>query len=279
MIALAAFVWSGLIIHSVSLVFANIVIAAVMPNGLAYAAIFTLAQYISMLIQAPQRGIVAASISHLSQAWKDKDLEKINRIYHRSSINQLIFATGMFILIWINFTDAVSTFHLRKNYIEAQHVFLFLGLKQIIDMGTGVNSQIIGTSTFWRFDFITGIILLAVTLVLNYFLTKQMGVVGSAIADFASLTVYNAIRYIFLLKKFGMQPFTMRSLYIVLLAFGDFVICYYLFQHKHGLIWMVSRSAVFITIYLSGALLLNLSPDILPVWRTVMKRLGIRKEG
>lgn len=276
-IALAAFVWSGFAIHNISIVFANVVIAAVIPDGLAYAAIFTLAQYISMLIQAPQRGIVAASVSHLSQAWKDKDLKRINRIYHRSSINQLIFAAGMFVLIWINFTDAVYTFHLKKSYIAAQQVFLFIGLKQVIDMGTGVNSQIIGTSVFWRFDFITGIILLAFTLVLNYYLTKKMGLIGSAIADFASLTIYNAIRYIFLLKKFGMQPFTSQSFYTLLLAFGDFIICYYLFRNQHGFIWIVLRSVIFIGIYFGGAILLNLSPDIQPVWNTVMRRLGIKK--
>jgi len=43
-------------------------------------------------------------------------------------------------------------------------------------MGTGVNSQIIGTSTLWRFEFFTGMILLAITLPLNYVLAKKLGV-------------------------------------------------------------------------------------------------------
>jgi O-antigen/teichoic acid export membrane protein len=38
--------------------------------------LFTFAQYLTSLIQAPQRSIVAASVAHLSQAWKDKDLAK-----------------------------------------------------------------------------------------------------------------------------------------------------------------------------------------------------------
>jgi hypothetical protein len=53
-------------------------------------------------LQAPQRGIIASSTAALAQAWKDKDMAKINRIYHRSSINQLIFAVGMFTLIYKN---------------------------------------------------------------------------------------------------------------------------------------------------------------------------------
>jgi O-antigen/teichoic acid export membrane protein len=54
-----------------------------LENGLAYAAIYTLAQNVASLIQAPQRGIISSSVGALSRAWKDKDMEKINR--HLSS--------------------------------------------------------------------------------------------------------------------------------------------------------------------------------------------------
>ncbi len=152
-LTLASLIWSGGVVFSISNFFAVIVIAAVIPEGLKFAGIYILAQYIASLIQAPQRGIIAASIAPLSQAWKDKDYEKINRIYQHSSINQLLFSAGMFVLIWINFKDGVSTFALKKDYLDAQYIFLFIGLAKVLDMGTGVNSQVIATSTFWRFDF------------------------------------------------------------------------------------------------------------------------------
>ncbi|MES1223610.1 MAG: lipopolysaccharide biosynthesis protein, partial [Bacteroidota bacterium] len=204
-VALAMLVWSGGLVFNIANFFAVIVIAAVMPDGLAYAGVYTLAQYISSLIQAPQRGIIAASVAPLSQAWKDKDYEKIKRVYHRSSINQLLFSVGMFLLIWMNFRDGVNTFDLKKGYFDAQYIFLFIGLTRVVDMGTGVNSQIIGTSVFWRFDFFTGILLLALTLPLNYILAKKLGAIGPAIADLITFSIYNGIRYLFLLKKFNMQ--------------------------------------------------------------------------
>ena len=78
--ALACLTWSGGLVFSIANFFAVIVIAAVIPDGLAFAGIYVLAQYIASLIQAPQRGIIAASIAPLSKAWKDKDYEKINRV-------------------------------------------------------------------------------------------------------------------------------------------------------------------------------------------------------
>jgi O-antigen/teichoic acid export membrane protein len=224
-ISIAVYIWSGSLVFNIAQVFDTLVIGAVLQNGMAFVGIYTLAQNMSSLIHAPQRAIVAAAVPPLSQAWKDKDYDKINRIYQRSSINQLIFAVAMFSLIWLNFTDGVLTFQLKQGYLDARIVFLFIGLTKIIDMGTGVNSQIIGTSIFWKVDFVSGIILLALTMPLNYLLTKELQAVGPAIANLIAITIYNAIRYFFLLRKFNLQPFSAKTVYTVLLCAVCFMIC------------------------------------------------------
>jgi len=275
-IVLGLYVWGGSLMLNVSLVFDTLVIGAVVKNGMTSVGIYTLAQNISSLIQAPQRALISASIQPLAQAWKDKNYANINRIYQRSSINQLIFAVGMFVLIWINFNDGVYTFHLKPGYLYARDVFLFIGLMRIVDLGTGLNSQIIGTSTYWQLEFITGIILMALIVPLNYMFTKHWGVTGPAIANLIAITIYNGIRYTFLLRKFNMQPFSVKSLYAVLLGVAGYAVSYFLFRNYQGLGWIILRTTVFMLIYGSGVLYLNLSPDIMPVWQTVKKRLGFK---
>lgn len=276
-ILLASFIGGGNIVMTVSLMFDTMVIAAVVPDGLAFAGIYTLAQNIASLIQAPQRGIITSSVGALSRSWKEKDLTKIQRIYRSSSINQIIFSVGMFLLIWLNFVDAVFTFNLQKDYLLAQNVFFFIGLMRIIDMGTGVNAQIIGTSTFWRFEFITGIILLGITLPLNYLLTKSLQEIGPAIANLIAYTIYNCIRYVFLYRKFNLQPFTIKSIYPFLLGLIAYYTCYFLFKDKQGILWMFIRSTLFLSIYLTGVVIMKVSPDIQPVWNTLLKKIGFRK--
>ncbi|MES2882577.1 MAG: lipopolysaccharide biosynthesis protein [Bacteroidota bacterium] len=270
---LVSFVWGGGLVFNVANVFDTIVIAAVVPNGLAAVGIFTLAQNISSLIQAPQRAIVSASVGALSQAWKEKDFKKINTIYHRSSINQLIFATAMFCLIWLNFKDAIYTFNFQKDYAGAMWAFFFIGLTRIIDMGTGVNAQIIATSTDWRFEFLSGMILLAIALPLNWQLTRELGLIGPAISNLIAFTIYNAIRYVFLWKKFRMQPFTIRTLYTVLLSGGCFAVAYFLFRNEQGFEWMIIRTVTFILPFVLGMYYLKLSPDVHPVLLTIKKKL------
>jgi O-antigen/teichoic acid export membrane protein len=277
-LAIIAFVWGGSIVYNISQVFDSIIIGSVLKDGLAFVAIYTLAQNIASLVQAPQRAIIASSVPTLSEAWRQKDYGRINRIYHSSSINQLLFAAGMFVLIWLNFTDGVLTFHLKKDYLSAQDVFLYIGLMRVIDLGTGLNSQIIATSTHWRFDFITGVILMCITLPFNYMLTKSMGVSGPAISNLIAFSIYNLIRYLFLWKKFNMQPFTYKSLYVLILASAGYLICHVLFSQYQGFGWIVLRSTIFLGIYVTGALLLKISPDILPVWETVKSKIRRKKQ-
>ncbi|MFT3679364.1 MAG: polysaccharide biosynthesis C-terminal domain-containing protein [Ferruginibacter sp.] len=278
-LTLISFVFGGTLVYGISLIFDSLVIASKLPGGLASVAVFSLGQYMANLIQAPQRGILAASIGPLSQAWKEKNMAKIDKIYKQSSINQLIFASAIFALIWLNFTDGILTFNLQEGYLEAKWVFFFVGLYRIIDMGTGVNAQIIGTSTLWRFEFYTGTILLVLTLPLTYILTgTKLGILGPPIATFVSFIVYNGVRYWFLLHKYNLQPFTIKTLYTILLTIGCYLVCWLLFRHQQGFWWMVLRSSVFLGIFITGMLKLNLSSDVLPVWNTMLKKLGIKKE-
>ena len=277
-LTLVKFIYGGTLVYAVAGVFDTILLASVSINGLAAVAVYSLAQNMASLIQAPQRGIISSSIAALSKAWKDKDQNRILNIYRQSSINQLVFAVGMFCLIWLNFEDGIFTFHLQSGYIDAKWIFFFIGLMRIVDMGTGVNAQIISTSTLWKFEFYTGIILLSLTLPMNYILTKYyFDVMGPAIANLFSFTIYNLIRFWYLKNKFNMQPFTLKSLYTIILGIVSFYVCFYLFDSYHGFIWLVIRSTCFIGLYGCGTILLKLSSDIIPVWNSFQKRLGLSK--
>lgn len=273
--AFTFFMYSGILIFTLSQVFDSIVIASVLDDGLSKAGIFALAQIMTSIIQAPQRGIIAAAIPHIARAWKDKNREMLQRIYQRSSINQLIFASGLFILIVLNYKHAIETFQLKDAYLLGFNAFIFLGITRIIDMGTGLNAQIIGTSNYWKFELISGIVLLVVMLPLTYILAKQYDIMGPAIANLISITIYNAVRIIFLWKKFKLFPFTIQSLYTLLIGAAAFILCYYSFDGIHGFGGLVLRSIVFIVLYAGAMIYFRLSPDIHPVINTIRKRLRI----
>ena len=274
-IRLCSFVYGGTLIFTISQVFDTLVIGSVVKDALGQVAVYSVAQSVVAIIQVPQRGIISASISHLSQAWKDKNLKLIQKVYQRSSINQLIFACGIFSLVILNFTDAVYTFQLKGTYLQAYYVVILLGLTKIIDMGTGVNSQIIGTSIYWRFEMVSGIVLLLVMLPSNYFLTKEFDITGTALANLISISIYNTIRIVFLWRKFKLFPFTIHTLQTVLLTGACYAICHFVFINIHGFGGIILRSSGFAILYAVGTVYLKLTPDIIPVMTSLKKRLGI----
>lgn len=274
-IALSTFFWGSGILLNVAQQADKLMIAAILPNGMAMAGIYSLGEILSSLIQAPQRAVVSASVSALSHAWREKDLPRIQRIYHRSALNQLLFAVAMFALVWLNFADALQTFHIKKDLEGSFIVFFFLGLTRIVDMGTGVSAQIILTSTWWRFEFISGMLVLALSLGINYLLTRHFGILGPALSNLVAFTAYNTVRYVFLWRRFGMQPFSRESLYILLLGAAGFCAAYFPCRAHTGYLWLALRPLLFCAVFVPAVVGLKLSPDIAPVWGTVKKRLGI----
>lgn len=268
------FFYSANIVSILSQVIDSIVIASVLPNGLTNLGIFTLAQNMKSIIEAPQRGVVSAAIPHLSRAWKDKNRERLQTIYQRSSINLLIFSVCIFLLIALNYSEAIITFGLREDYLLGFNTFILLGLVKVVDMGTGLNAQIIGTSNYWRFELISGIILVIVMVPLTVVFTKNYGIIGPGIANLISIFIYNLMRIIFLWYKFRLFPFTMPSLYTVLLGTSAFIISYYLFRDMHGMAGLCLRSLVFLLLFAGGAIGFRLTPDIQPVLKAVRRRLG-----
>lgn len=267
------FLYSGFIVFTLAQVFDQLVIASVLEDGMVKTGIFGLAQLMSNVILAPKRGIVAAAIPVLSRAWKEKDRSKLQRIYQRSSINQLIFSCGLFFLIALNYKEAIHTFQLKDELLLGFSAFIILGLTRVVEMGTGLNAEIIGTSTYWRFELISGVLLLCVMLPLSYILAKQMDILGPAVANLVAIGLYNIVRCVFLWKKFRLMPFTISSLYTILLAGGCFIISFYLFENIHGFWGLVFRTATFGILYVAGTLMLKLTPDSQPVVAAIAKRL------
>lgn len=269
-LSLVSLVYFGGIVLMIAQVIELLVIASLV--GSSAAGVYALGSVVAGLVQAPQRGAVAASIAVLSKAWKDKDLNKISLIYQRSGINLLIASLGIFLMIWLNYIDAVKVFHLKPGYLKSEWIFFFLGLAKVIDLGTGVNSTIIGTSVHWRFELFSGMILVALIIPLNYILVKKYGIIGAGYSNLISFAIYNFIRIVFLKIKFNIHPFSLKTIYSIVLASLTYIVCYFIFIDLHNLFGIILKSFSFLVLYGSGIIYFELSPDFIPVWIVFKKK-------
>lgn len=231
------------------------------------------AAYLVSILQAPFRSMVAITIPVLSAAWKDKRIKDITRIYKRSSINLLTFSLCIFGCIWLNYDFAIDLFKLNPEYLIGKWVFFILGLVTIVEMGTGVNGQIIGTSTYWRFELWTSLLLTSIIIPLSYFLTIKFGILGPALANLISFSIYNAVRIRFLWKKFNMQPFNVKSLEVILITVLCYFVVYFTIGNKGGFLYMTASTLFFLLLFGVSLYIRNITPDLKPVLQSLKNRL------
>jgi len=162
--------------------------------------------FAAILVSMTSRGVKRISSTALTEAWNANDRENIDQIYKRSCLNQMIIAFFILIVGWACIEPATD---LLGKYQEGIYVFLFLGLGQLFEMMTGVNAEIIGTSKYYRFNTYFNLTLAVLVIVLNFIFINLWNITGAALASFIAIVLVNSIRWFFLYKRLGFQPFNL----------------------------------------------------------------------
>src|SRR5690554_4480791 len=184
--------------------------------GLDYTGIYNIAFYFGTLVIIPSRPLLRITGTLIADAWKKNDVKFIGEVYHKSCLNQFIIAAFLFGGIWINIDSILII--LGPAYETGKWVIFFIGLGYLIDMATGANSLIIAYSKYYRMALWFLMILVILVMSTMYFLIPVWGITGAAIAIALSFLVNNFLRFIFLYRKFSLQPFT-GSFLLVFVAF------------------------------------------------------------
>jgi O-antigen/teichoic acid export membrane protein len=204
--------------------------------------VYTIAFYFGTLVSIPSRPLLKISGTLIADAWAKNDVVKIKEIYSKSCINQFVIGGFLFLGIWANIDNILIV--LGPEYAGSKWVIFFIGLGYLIDMLTGVNGMVINLSKSYRVSlyFILALVFLVVALL--YFLIPLWGIVGAAVAIAVALFLNNLMRYVFLLKKYGMQPFSIN----ILLVAGFYIGLYFLLQ-------LIPQQQLIIDMLIRGALI------------------------
>lgn len=255
----------------------TLIIASQSVGGLADAAIFTIATYLITVMDVPQRSMIASATPQIAQAWKDHDMGKLDRLYKKTALNLLIIAAGILGLVMINSRLIVS--FLGELYAQLPLLMLVLGVGKLIDLGTGMNSQILQLSKHWRIDLFTNMLFVAISIVLNYFLTKSYGIMGTAWGSLSAILLFNLIRFIYIKKIYGLQPFSKRN--AIALASAVALTSAFFFLDVSSVLWINSliHSLLFLGLYGFVIIKFRISEDISELYTMGLSRLSRSRNG
>src|SRR5690606_35204567 len=165
----------------------SIVLAGV--SGLEKTGSLMIATYFITVTQIPQRGIVSVSVPVIAESWRKRDMANLGLVYHKSANNMLWSGGFILLCILLNMNEILS--FLPEAYHEIKWVVPVLGLAKLFDYATGVNQNILSLSRKnWRWDFYTNLLLISLLIPLNYFLIKNLGLMGAAWANAIAYFIY-----------------------------------------------------------------------------------------
>lgn len=244
-------------------------------KGLEQTAIFTYATYLVTFMDLPLRSINSIATPVLAESWKDRKFRNIENVYRKSTITLLVSAMFIYLIVLLNIKNLVI--YLGEEWVQVPMVVAVMGLAKAIDLGAGVNGQIIATSSNWRFDFFTNVTLTLLAFPLNFILITYFGIMGAAYANLASIFIFNTIRFLFLYRKYKWQPYGFAHIKIVLVSIIIFIAVYAIPFVQNIYVDTVFRSILFAGLFVPAMMSMNVSNEFNEVARKMLLLTRFRR--
>lgn len=240
------------------------------------AGVYAVGWALSEMISKPMRSLVLITSPLLAGQIERNDWHEVENIYRKSSVTMLIVGFGLFMGLW---TIVPYLFDIMANSAmveKGKYVVLFLGLAQVWDMVTGVNSEIIAYSRYYRINLWLLIFLSVFNLAANYFLIPLYGITGSALATCLSLFLFNAAKLLFIKHRLGIQPFTIKHIPIVLFGLLAWIIASVIPDFGNKWVDLISKGFYFAWLFGLSIYFTRMSPDINSWINKLLVKIGIK---
>ncbi len=238
----------------------QLMIGALLGDGLKNVAYYSVAFYFGSVIAAPGRALHQAAMPAVADAWKRRDMPVLRVIYQRSSLVQTVVSGFLFLLMWMSIDDLFTL--LPAEYAGAAGVALVIGLAYLLNSMVGLSVGIISMSRSYRLDAMSSIALLVLNGVANYFLVRSMGIVGAAWATLLSIVLVNSFRTGWLRWRYGLWPFSLRTVAALLLIAAIALVFPWVPLTGEPMVDVVLRSGMITLAYWPVVHVLGLIPEL-----------------
>jgi O-antigen/teichoic acid export membrane protein len=260
--------YSGMLVMNIDVLMINDML------GLSDAGIYTVTFYFGTLILIPLRTMGKISSVIISDAWKKNDLETISSIYRKSSLSLSVVGLLLFIGIWGNIDNV---FHIiNDEYLPGKMVIFYIGLANLCDIFLGVSSHIIVNSKYYRYLSYFMVVLAILLIITNLILIPVIGIVGAAIASLLSKFLFNFIKFLFLYRKFGFQPFDYKFLLLILISLASYWVSTFIPPFSNFILDILIRSTAITLLFGIPVYYFRISEDINQKFDDVLLKLKLK---
>jgi len=233
-------------------------------------AYFNVAVFIATVIVVPARAMHQITYPITAKLLNEKDTTALAELYKKSSINLVIVSGLIFTIIIVNINQLYTL--MPVEYSQALYVVIIIAIVKLIDNLLGINNSIIFNSNYYRIILFFGVLIITIAVILNYILIPIYSVNGAAIATFIAISLYGILKIWYVNKKFKMHPFSVNTLYSLLLILLLSASFYFWEFSFYPIINIIIKSTVVATIYGFVVYYFRLSEDITVILNKILKR-------
>ncbi|NEW80898.1 MAG: polysaccharide biosynthesis protein [Mariniphaga sp.] len=242
--------------------------------GLSATGIYGSCMIFGMMVSLPSRSILKITNIVSARAWKENDMAAIRNIYEKSCITLFIIGLLMFLGLWANINNIFEI--LGPNFVSGKWVIFFIGMGSLIDMTTGANSSILGSSPYYKVQTFFLVVLVILLIVSNLLLIPAYGITGAAIGGAVSLSILNLFRFLYLWQKFKLQPFNLKFILVAVIGISAYFISTLLPVMPSFIIDIFVRSSILTILFCLPVYLLKLSPDINEKADEILRMISVK---
>jgi len=228
--------------------------------GLSLTGVYTISFFFGTLILIPIRTMAKIGTTVISEAWKKNDLKTISEVYTKSSITLSVVGVLFFIGIWGNIDNVFQL--IGSNYIEGRFVIFFIALANLFEVFVGLSGHIIVNSKYYKWQTYLLAIFTVIIVITNIILIPIYGIMGAALATFISKFIFSIMKYLFLYKKFGLQPLSSAHLLLLVIAIASWYLSTLVPAVPNYLLDIVLRSTIITVLFMVPVYYLNVSEDL-----------------
>ena len=245
--------FSGIAVVNIDTIVTNIYL------GLSSSGIYGIIYFIATLVMISSKSLRKISSIVIAEAWKRNDLGSIKMIYHKSTINQLVIGIWIFGGIFINLDQL---FYIIPDYETGRLALIILMVGFLVEMLSGVSGIMISGSKFYKYFSIQAFVSI-VTLVLFCMLFIPLwNINGTAVAVSLNYFIFAIIRFVFLYKRFALQPYGKKHVLILLFGLAALTADYFIPVISGFPVDFIVRSTVFTCLFLVPVVIFKCSDEL-----------------
>jgi O-antigen/teichoic acid export membrane protein len=224
-------------------------------------AYYSVGVFIATVIGIPSRAMQQIVNPLTAKELNEGNLNNVESLYKKTSINLLIVGGLFFLLINVNINEIYLIID-KPEYSIGIYIVLMVSIAELFKLSLGTNGAILTNSKYYKMFFYFSIAMAISVIVLNKIFIEWIGIEGAALATLVVVLIFGLIKLLYVRSKLKIHPYS-NSTKIVLIIIVILFFAFYFWELPITPILSIVLKSIIVSLLFSVLIVkFRLSEDI-----------------